>query len=145
MNYNSLSPRQLKEAVREANYANSQVEREAISAADAAADEVVARHAGLLRAEAVERLDNGASLLRVAGELDDAMVQEVRWELTRGADPVTLSATYERLESGVQKMVAELRQVAAQADLLADRIDSPEDDYERLLERLPALRRGIHW
>ena len=144
-NLNALSPKQLKEAVREASYPNTQIERETVAAADKAADAVIARHAGLLREESTERMEHGAALLRVADELDEAMSYDVRVKLTRGANPAGLAATYERVESDVQKMVAELRQEAAKADLLADRLDSPEDDYERLLERLPALRRGIQW
>ena len=145
INLNALSPKQLKEAVREASYPNSQVEADTIAAADRAADAVIARHAGLLQTDAVERLDIGASLLRVAAELEDNMSYDVRAQLNRGADPSEQAPTYERIEVGVQKVIADLRQEAAKADLLADRLESPEDDYERLLERLPALRRGIQW
>ena len=144
-NLNALTPRQLKEAVREASYPNSEVERATIAAADKAANEVIARHTRLLNVDAAERVEQGTSLLRVATELDEAMSFDVRAGLNRGAKPTELAATYERIESGVQKMIAELRQEAARAELLADRLDSPEDDYERLLERLPALRRGIQW
>lgn len=145
MTLDAFSPKQLRETVRAATYPNSQIERETIAAADRAADAVVARHASLLQADAVDRLDNGASLLRIADELEVAMTDDVRVELTHGADPSAMAATYERLEHGVQQMVAVLRQDAAKADLLADRLESPEDDYERIVERLPALRRAIQW
>ncbi|MER3389677.1 MAG: hypothetical protein RJQ01_06550 [Microcella sp.] len=145
VNLNALSPRQLKQAVREATYPNSEVERATIAAADSAADAVIARHTGLLNADAAERIEQGGSLLRVADELNSAMLHDVRAQLQSGANPTALAATYQRLETGVQKMVAELRQEAARAELLADRLESPEDDYERLIERLPALRRGIQW
>lgn len=145
VNLSALSPRQLKAAVREASYANTQVESETIAAADAAANAVVARHERLMQADAVERLEVGSSLLRVSAELENTMSFEVRAKLNRGADPSELAPTYERLENGITKMIAELRQEAAKAELLADRLESPEDDYERLLERLPALRRGIQW
>lgn len=145
VNLNALSPRQLKQAVREASYPNSEVEREVIARADAAADAVVARHERLMQADAAERIERGTSLLRVADELDSAVLHDVRAQLERGANPTELAGTYEHLESGVRKMVAELRQEAARAELLADRLESPEDDYERLIERLPALRRGIQW
>lgn len=144
-NLNALSPRQLKEAVREAAYPNQTIERDTIAAADKAADAVIARHAGLLREESGERMEHGAALLRVADELESAMLHDVRAQLNRGGSPGQLAAKYERIESGVQKMIGELRQEAAKAELLADRLESPEDDYERLLERLPALRRGIQW
>ena len=145
VNMNSMSPRQLKAAVREANYPNSEVERETIAAADAAADAVVARHERLMQADAVERLEVGSSLLKESAELESAVLHDVRGQLSRGTDPSELAATYERLEVGVQRMIADLRREAAKADLLADRLESPEDDYERLIERLPALRRGIQW
>lgn len=145
VNLNALSPKQLREAVREQRYANSREESETIRAADAAADAVIARHAGLLQADAAERLETGASLLRMANELDEAMAYDVRALLAGGASPTETASTYERIESGVQKMISSLREEAAKADLLANRLESPEDDYERLLERLPALRRGIQW
>ncbi len=144
-NLNALSPRQLKEAVREASYPNSQIERETIAAADKAADAVIARHAGLLREESGERMEHGAALLRVADELESAMLHDVRAQLNRGGSPGQLAAEYERIEGGVQKMVADLRQEAAKADLLADRLDAPDEDYERLIARLPSLRRSIQW
>lgn len=145
VNVNALSPKQLKEAVRTATYPNSQVEQATIAAADKAADAVIARHTGLLQADAVEHLETGASLLRIADELDEAVTYDVRAELDRSGNLSELAATYEHLEAGVQKMIAELRQEAAKAELLADRLEAPDDDYERLLERLPALRRGIQW
>ena len=145
VNLNALSPRQLKQAVRESTYANSQLESETIRAADAAADAVIARHTGLLNADAAERIEQGGALLRVADELNSAVLHDVRAQLQSGANPTELAASYQRLETGVQKMVAELRMEAARAELLADRLESPEDDYERLIERLPSLRRGIQW
>ena len=144
-NLNALSPRQHKQAVREAQYPNSEVERQTIAAADSAADAVIARHTGLLNADAAERIEQGGSLLRVADELDSTVLHDVRAQLERGANPTELAATYQRLEAGVQKMIGELRHEAAKAELLADRLENPSDDYERLLERLPALRRGIQW
>ena len=145
VNLNALSPRQLKTAVRESTYPNSEVERQMIAAADAAANAVVACHERLMQADAVERLEVGSSLLRVSAELENTISFEVRAQLNRGGDLSELAATYERLESNLQQTVAHLRQEAAKADLLADRLESPEDDYERLLERLPALRKGIQW
>lgn len=144
-NLHALSPRQLKAAVREATYPNSEAERETIATADAAANAVIARHARLMQADAVERLETGAALLTLAAELEDTMSFDVRAQLNRGANPSELAPTYERIESGVQKVISDLRHEAAKADLLADRLESPEDDYERLLERLPALRRGVQW
>jgi len=139
------SPRQLKAAVREAPYSNSEVERKTIADADAAADAVVARHATLMQTEAVKQMEDGKLVLEAAAELANALSTDVRTELALGVDPSQLSATYERLESGIRTKITELRREAAKADLLADRLDSPEDDYERLIERLPALRRGIQW
>ena len=140
-----LSPKQLKAAVREANYPNSQLERETIAAADKAADTVVHRHTVLLREEAAERIEEGAAMLRIADELNSAMVSDVRVELSRGMNPAKLAATYERIEKGVQDLIAELRHEADRADLLADRLDNPEDDYERILDRFPALKVGVQW
>ena len=139
------SPSQLRAAVREASYANSETERSTIAAADAAADAVVARHATLLQTEAVKQMDEGKLVLDAATELANALSTDVRTELALGVDPFQLSATYERLESGIRTKIAELRREAAKADLLADRLDSPEEDYDRLVTRLPALRRGIQW
>ncbi len=146
INLNAISsPRLLKATVREQAYANSTVERETIAAADAAADAVVARYTNELRVEATERMERGSALLTDAAELNKGMVFDVRAELDRGGDLTALAATYERLESRTRSKITELRQEAAKAELLADRLDSPEDEYERLIERLPALRRGIQW
>ena len=139
------SPSQLRAAVREASYANSETERATIAAADAAANAVVARHTTLMQTEAVKQMDEGKLVLDAAAELANTLSTVVRTELALGVDPSQLSATYERLESGIRTKVAELRREADKADLLADRLDSPEDDYERLIARLPALRRGIQW
>lgn len=139
------SPSQLKAAVREASYPNSETERATIAAADAAADAVVARHATLMQTEAVKQMEDGKLVLDAAAELANALSTDVRTELALGVDPSQLSATYERLESGIRTKITELRREAAKADLLADRLDSPEDDYERIIVRLPALRRGIQW
>jgi hypothetical protein len=137
------SPRMLKEAAREASYPNSQVEAEVIAAADAAANAVVARHRNLMEADAVERLENGEALLRVSTDLENALSYDVRVKLQRGGNPTELAKTYTAVESDINKMIATLRHEAAKASLLADRLEDPESDYERLIERLPALRRGI--
>jgi hypothetical protein len=137
------SPRMLKEAAREATYPNTQVEREIIAAADAAADAVVARHRTLMEVEASERLETGESLMRVSVELENTLSYDVRVKLQRGGNPTEIAKTYTEVEGGITKMIAELRYEASKAELLADRLESPEDDYERLIERLPALRRGI--
>jgi hypothetical protein len=139
------SPKLLRETVREQTYPNSQVERATIAAADAAADAVVARHAALMQADATERIESGTALMAVTAELESTLAADVRDRLDEGTDPTALAATYERIEHAVRTKIAELRHEAAKAELLADRMESPEDDYERLIERLPALRRGIQW
>ena len=143
--FHALSPRQLREAVRAASYPNSETERKAIATADKAADEVVHRHTMLLREESNERMEHGAALLRVADELNSTMIHDVRAHLDSGGNPKELAATYERVEHGVKDMIASLRHEADKAELLADRLDSPEDDYERLLTRFPALRQGFRF
>lgn len=145
-NLNAISsPQLLKETVRAQRYPNSQVERETIAAADRAADAVVSRHANLMQADARERIEYGASLVSAAEELHQVMVDDVRVELSLGTAPSVLAPVYERIEADMKKAIAELRQEAARCDLLADRVEDPAADYERLIERLPALRRGIQW
>jgi len=145
VNLNALSPRQLKEAVREQAYPNSEVERATIAAADKAADAVVSRHANLMQADAREQIETGSALIQAATDLENTMSMEVRVQLDLGTAPSAVAATYERIESDVRRKVADLRHQAAAADLLADRLEDPEDDYERLLTRLPSLRRSIQW
>lgn len=139
------SPKALREMVRQGSYPNSEIEGETIARADAAADAIVQRHTTIMRTEAVELIEEASSMVRVADELVLAMVNDVRVELDSGVDPRKVAVAYSRLESDTHKMIASLRHEAAKAELLADRLEDPAEDYERLVSRFSALRQPIAW
>lgn len=140
----SPHPHDQRILAREVAYPNTQSEREAL----AAVDEAVFARVRVLEAQLVDNAQQFMAErdidLRASTEIANALLEDVRIALDKGARPTPeLAARYKQLVASARQAIATLEAAGDEADWHAGRAADPYETWSDLLRRWPTLRRPL--
>ncbi|KRC58542.1 hypothetical protein ASE14_18370 [Agromyces sp. Root81] len=136
-----IHPDEAREIVRQQSFPNTEAEREAVSAVDAAVMDGIRRYEGQIVATAQQFLDSSAIHTEAATEIVDALAEEIRYPLKDGARPTPeLAARYEALRRHAEHAIAALESAEAEAEWHQARAADPHAAYSALMTNWPLIR-----
>lgn len=125
---------------REETYPNSAAEKAEIQRVDDAVFDRVRIYENSLVASSQTLMERGAALTRESVKVEEAVREEVRYELDRSrSDIKQVAERYAALETRAQGQIDALERLAREAEWLAEKADNPYAAYRALVVRYPAL------